>query len=189
MISVINCSPKYKSNSFNFIKRLVSKLKDNYQIIYLYHEEVTDIINKIDKSNVVVFVFPLYVDTVPSKLIKLMEQNIDFKNKYVYSISNCGFLEKMNNDIAIKIIHNWCLHCNGTFMGFFKIGAGEVIGNDNFLSHFLAPLYKTKMILFSKRINKLRKVNLSTQIILPKRMFCYFANKGFKKTIAKYSKT
>lgn len=189
MISVINCSPKYKSNSSNFIKRLVPKLRNNYQIIYLYHEEINDIINKIDKSNVIVFVFPLYVDTVPSRLIRLMEQNINFKNKYVYSISNCGFLEKINNDIAIKIIQNWCLHCNGIFMGSFKIGAGEVIGNDNFLSHLLSPLYKIKMTIFSKRINKIKKVNLSTQIILPKRMFCYCANKGFKKTIAKYSKT
>lgn len=188
MISVINCSPKYKSNSSSFIKRLVSKLKDNYQIIHLYHEEIKDVINKIDKSNVIVFVFPLYVDTVPSRLVRLMEQNIDFHNKYIYSISNCGFLEKINNDVAIKIIENWCLHCNGNFMGSFKIGAGEVIGNDNFLSHILSPLYKVKMMLFSKRINKLRKVTLSTQIILSKRMFCYFANKGFKKTIAKYNK-
>lgn len=183
MISVINCSPKYKSNSYNFIKRLGSKLKDNYQIIHLYREEVDNVISKIEKSDVLVFVFPLYVDTVPSRLIKLMEQNMDFKNKYIYCLVNCGFLEPINNDIAIRIINNWCLHCNGHFMGSFKIGAGEVIGKDNFLFSLLAPLYRIKMFLFSKKINKREKVDLSTTIILSKRLFCYCANKGFKKRV------
>lgn len=189
MISVINCSPKHKSNSLNFIKILTKKLKNNYEVINLYHEEIKDVNNKIEKSSVIIFVFPLYVDTPPSRLIKLMEESTNFHNKKIYCLCNCGFLESINNEIATKIIGNWCLHCNGEFMGSFKIGAGEVIGNNNFLTHILSPMFKIKISIFTKKINHLKKVNLSTKIILSKRLFCYCANKGFKGKLAKYNKT
>lgn len=183
MISIIDCSPKLKSNSSYFIRKISKRLDDCYKTFKLYSNNIDLLIENISKTNTIIFVFPLYVDAPPSKLISLMEKYNDFKYKKIYVISNCGFLEPKHNDSATKIIENWCLNNKGIFMGSLKIGAGEVIGNNkNFL---LSPLFNIKIKKFAKRINQKRKVNLSCSICLTKKMFCYFANKGFKNKIHK----
>lgn len=183
MISIVDCSPRLKSNSSFFIGKISNNLNDCYKIFKLYSNNIDFLIQNISKTNTIIFVFPLYVDAIPSKLVLLMEKYNDFKYKKIYVISNCGFLEVKHNDIAIKIIENWCLNNKGIFMGSLKIGAGEVLGNNkNFL---LSPLFNMKIKKFTKRVNQKRKVNLSCSICLTKKMFCYFANRGFNKRIYK----
>ncbi len=83
---------------------------------------------------------------------------------------------------------NWCKKTNGLFMGSLKIGAGEVLGHKNILSSILSPLFKHKINKFAKYINKNKKINLKTSLIISKKMFCRCANLSFKKQLDKYSK-
>lgn len=183
MINIINCSPKINSNSAYFINKIIKKLKMKHIVSKIYFETENDIFEKINKCNIVILVFPLYVDSPPSRLISIMEkyQNLNFKKIYV--VCNCGFLESKHNDVAINIIKNWCFNNKGIFMGDFKIGAGEVIGKNNIISLLLSPLFNLKMCFFANSINKNKKIKLKTTILLPKKLFCYFANKNFIKKI------
>lgn len=181
MISIINASPRVNSNSSYFINLITKKLNDNYRINRIYRDKIEDVIKNINDSDIIVLVFPLYVDAPPSKLLELIEQYDCNKNLYV--VSNCGFLESKQNNVATKIIKNWS---KSYFMGSFKTGAGEVLGHDNIISKILSPFFKYKVYKFVKSINKGKKVNLSASLILPKKMFCLCANHSFKKQIDRY---
>lgn len=181
MISIINGSPRINSNSSYFIDIIIKNLNDSYTINRIYREKTEDVIQNMEKSDVIILVFPLYVDAPPSKLLELMEQ-YECK-KRVYAVSNCGFLESKQNNVAIDIIKNWS---NDYFMGSFKIGAGGVLGHDSIISKLLSPLFKYKFHKFTKYINHSKKINLSASLILSKKMFCFCANHFFKKEINKY---
>lgn len=178
MISIIDGSPKKTSNSSYFLSLLTKNLKDDYIVHKLYHEKLDDIINNIKKADTLVIAFPLYVDAPPSKLLELMEKYPNDKNLYI--ICNCGFLEVKHNDIAVKIIETWSHH---HLLGTFKIGAGEVLGNNHLLGKILSPFFRYKMFRFSHAINKHQSISFSSSLLLTKKMYMFFANKSFKKRL------
>lgn len=188
MINIINCSPKVDSNTSYFINKVTKKLQNKYIISKIYFESENEILEKIEKCNILLLVFPLYVDAPPSKLINLIEKYDNLKFKKIYAICNCGFLESKHNDIAIKIIENWCFNSKGIFMGSFKIGAGEVIRNGNILSKIISPLFNFKINKFTKKINQNKKINIKSTIILSKSLYCYFGNKNWNKKLEKCKK-
>ena len=77
MLTIINCSPKYKSNSKNFIDKIINNIDDSFSIFNVYKDNFDTIINFINKSDKILFVYPLYVDTLPSKLIEFFEYLIN----------------------------------------------------------------------------------------------------------------
>ncbi len=99
-ITVINGSPKaVKSNSEILGNYLSSLLKENeikkyYSISFKLNDKIK---NEIYNSDVLIFLFPLYVDGIPSNLLKLL---VEFEKKKViksgnkiYCIVNNGFYE------------------------------------------------------------------------------------------------
>lgn len=62
-----------------------------------------------------VFAFPLYVDGIPSHLLRCLSQMDDYlkplqvnKQMQVYAIVNCGFYEGLHNKLALDMMRNWC---------------------------------------------------------------------------------
>ena len=65
----INCSPKTLNSNSAYFTNLIKNKDDD--ILYLYKEKLSlDRLNKYDK---IILVFPLYVDTFPYKLSELFE--------------------------------------------------------------------------------------------------------------------
>lgn len=81
-----------------------------------------------------VFAFPLYIDAVPSHLLRMLISLEEYmiagpqKETCVYVIVNNGFYEGKQNHIAIKIIQNWCIKCGINFGQGIGQGAGEMMG-------------------------------------------------------------
>lgn len=137
-IALINGSPKFKSSaSGNILELLKSKLQDK-NIIEEYLFRTTEISNddleQISKCNVIVFAFPLYVDGIPSQLLRCLYQmekylssNIS-KEIYVYTIVNIGFYEGKQAAIAIEMMKNWTEKAN------IKWGQGIGIGGGGMMS-------------------------------------------------------
>ncbi len=77
-----------------------------------------------------VFAFPLYVDGIPSHLVRVLcelEQNhVGNENTYIYGIVNAGFYEGRQCRNALSILQNWCSKANlvwGMGIGFGGGGA------------------------------------------------------------------
>ena len=133
-ISVINGSPKaIKSNSEIFGNYLSSLLKENeikkyYSISFRLNDENK---NEIYNSDVLIFLFPLYVDGIPSNLLKLF---VEFEKEKVvnpatrvYCIVNNGFYEGKQNRLAILQMKNWCEKVKADWGQGIGVGAGELL--------------------------------------------------------------
>ena len=133
-ISIINGSPKaIKSNSEILGNYLSSLLKENeikkyYSISFRLNDENK---NEIYNSDVLIFLFPLYVDGIPSNLLKLF---VEFEKEKVvnpatrvYCIVNNGFYEGKQNRLAILQIKNWCEKVNARWGQGIGVGAGELL--------------------------------------------------------------
>ena len=133
-ISIINGSPKaIKSNSEILGNYLSSLLKENeikkyYSISFRLNDENK---NEIYNSDVLIFLFPLYVDGIPSNLLKLF---VEFEKEKVvnpatrvYCIVNNGFYEGKQNRLAILQMKNWCEKVNARWGQGIGVGAGELL--------------------------------------------------------------
>ena len=133
-ISVINGSPKaIKSNSEIFGNYLSSLLKENeikkyYSISFRLNDENK---NEIYNSDVLIFLFPLHVDGIPSNLLKLLvkfeEEKIIKSETKIYCIVNNGFYEGKQNRLAILQIKNWCEKVKADWGQGIGVGAGELL--------------------------------------------------------------
>ena len=133
-ISIINGSPKVgKSNSEILGNYILPLLKDNeikkyYSISFRLNDENK---NEIYNSNVLIFLFPLYVDGIPSNLLKLF---VEFEKEKVvnpatrvYCIVNNGFYEGKQNRLAILQMKNWCEKVKANWGQGIGVGAGELL--------------------------------------------------------------
>lgn len=137
-IALINGSPKFKNSaSENILNSLKLKLQD-INIIEEYLFRTTEISNddleQISKCNVIVFAFPLYVDGIPSHLIRCLYQlekylSSNTNNEInVFTIVNIGFYEGKQAAIAIEMMKNWTEKAN------VKWGQGIGIGGGGMMS-------------------------------------------------------
>lgn len=133
-ICIINGSPKEsKSTSELLIGYLMPFIKGNE--IITYNVCKTDFsktqFSQIQSSEVLIFAFPLYIDSINSLLLRfLIElQKREFRNKNinVYCIINNGFYEGRQDHVAADIMQNWCKAAGLTYGQTLGIGAGEML--------------------------------------------------------------
>ena len=133
-IIIINGSPKtIKSNSEILGNYLFPLLKENnikkYYSIYFQLNGKTK--NEIYNSDVLIFIFPLYVDGIPSNLLKLLvkfeKENVVRPKTKIYCIVNNGFYEGKQNFLALLHMKNWCKKVNAKWGQGIGIGSGELL--------------------------------------------------------------
>ncbi|NBH15134.1 hypothetical protein D3Z36_13345 [Lachnospiraceae bacterium] len=133
-ISIINGSPKPgKSTTELMIEYLIPFISDNRVSVYHINRTNWDKIQfaEIGSCDVLIFAFPLYVDSIPahmlSFLIELEKQKHLFRKKMIYCIINNGFYEGQQNHIALDQMKNWCSAMGLTWGQGIGIGAGEML--------------------------------------------------------------
>jgi hypothetical protein len=185
MHTIINGSPKVINSNSSYFINIITKKLDKYNIFELKNKDYNNIINSINKSDIIILVFPLYVDSPTSITISFLDYIIDnqisLKNKNIYTIINCGFREGEQNITAINIIKRWCEKVNAIYCSSILIGAGEIVGKKKYK---LISLKANKMInKFAKIIEKKQKHTdiITTMDLLNNKMYCYLANKSWRK--------
>jgi multimeric flavodoxin WrbA len=137
-IVIINGSQKSgESNTGIILNELNRHIKNDHEIInYVLGTKnfLPEIYKEIITSDVIVLAFPLYIDSIPSNVLKMLIELGDYARKenvkdiVIYAIINNGFYEGKQTHIAFEIIQNWC-KCTGVkFGGGIGQGAGEMIG-------------------------------------------------------------
>lgn len=136
-IAMISGSPKPgKSNSDWFLEQLEGQFTETHEVMYFNPAKNPAVdIKALLEADVIVVSFPLYVDSVPAHLFRMMADVEQYthhsqaKDIYVYAISNNGFFEGKQNYIALDIVRNWCFSTGFTYGQGIGQGAGEMIGS------------------------------------------------------------
>ncbi|MGL4948943.1 MAG: hypothetical protein ACRC5M_01050 [Anaeroplasmataceae bacterium] len=132
---ILCCSPRVRFSTsfyialiykfFSFRKTKIIRFKQVKDLEY-----VKTIISDYDK---IIFTSPVYVDTIPSTTLRLLESFKTFMIKSelsldIYSILNCGFYEPQHCDLAINTFKIWSDNSSQKFKGALGIGTGVMFG-------------------------------------------------------------
>ncbi len=107
-----------------------------------------NLLSSVNRSDIIVFIFPLYWDSQPSLVIKTMElialyrKSIENPKKHqLIGISNSGFPETHHNDTVLAICRRFAKETGMEWIGGMGISGGEALG---FMSEALGnkPLEK-----------------------------------------------
>jgi multimeric flavodoxin WrbA len=157
-------------------------------------EKKKEFLQLIENNDLIILSFPLYVDSLPSPVIRLMEylsQNlqkgeIDLINKKgLVAISNCGFPESDQITTAMKICELFAQDVGFRWLGGIKVGGGESI-------HGRPLKERGKMVQniiegFDRVVDNIRRgeeiskeaIDLISKLMIPKKMYKIFGNMGW----------
>lgn len=131
---LLNCSIRgAKANSEKFLRIVEEKLgsgQDHFRLAEHQHdpERLTEEVLKAEK---IVLAMPLYVDGLPSSVIRFLEQLEDKgrgRKRKVYVLANLGLYESAQLRNLLSMIRYWCNKNEYEYCGAVCIGAGELIG-------------------------------------------------------------
>ena len=119
-------------NSAKLARTLSSRLKSDTEIIDLktYLNDKDSLINILDGSRAIVLCVPLYVDGLPSQVIKLMErmERSSMGSKQIYLLANMGLYESSQLDNLFGAVKQWCAKSGHEYCGGLGVSAGELMG-------------------------------------------------------------
>lgn len=141
-IALINASPKHKNSASGVILEELKELLAEHTVTeYGLHapylpESVRP--EELARQDALVFVFPLYVDGIPSHFLRHLVRLEGFFRESgarpaVYAAVNCGFYEGRQNRLALEMMECWCGKAG------LKWGRGVGIGAGGILSGGVPP--------------------------------------------------
>ena len=131
---LINCSPKRKLSVSGFLMRCAGILIRGKKE-YLQLRTPADrpaILQALKTAGKVIFVTPLYVDSVPSHMLPFMREMEAFCRENglrlkVYVIANNGFIEGKQNEPLMQVMENFCVRSGLDWCGGIGIGGGVML--------------------------------------------------------------
>lgn len=131
---LINCSPKKRfcaSAYFLSLQRLfVSGEKVNEKL--RTPSDHARILEQLRDARAVVFCLPLYVDGVPSHVLRFLEEMEPFCRENglkinVYCVANNGFIEGKQNEPLMQVFEHFCTRAGLLWGGGVGIGGGVML--------------------------------------------------------------
>lgn len=131
---LINCSPKRKLSVSGFLMKCAGTLiRGKKQYFHLRTPaDHPSILQALKDAGKVVFVTPLYVDSVPSHILPFMREMEAFCREHglrlkVYVIANNGFIEGKQNEPLMQVMENFCARSGLEWCGGIGIGGGVML--------------------------------------------------------------
>jgi hypothetical protein len=207
----VNGSPRGKESVSQYfigeIMKLINKEKVNIDEIALKacfnKGNLEEYFEKLAAGDILVWIFPLYVDSIPSNMLDFLEQfeeyirknmssNIMQKSQFpqVYALINCGFIEGEQCKIAARIMANFCDKVGFKWKFAIGIGAGEFMRGSKDMpidSKMKKSIYDSLCILKNhiEEENFSCRNSLFTSPKMPKKVFTFMADKGWIKMAKK----
>lgn len=132
---ILNASPKKKGGASRYFGKLLKAALlgcDVTSVDVRSENDYQKAISLLQDIDVLVISAPLYNDAIPSHFVPFLseveqlnkEKNMHFK---VYTISNSGFVEGIQNKTHLKMYEAWCKRANLCFCGGLGIGGGVML--------------------------------------------------------------
>ena len=131
---LINCSPKKRfcaSSYFLSLQRLFVRGEKVCEKLRAPSDHAR-ILEQIRDADAVVFCLPLYVDGVPSHVLRFMERMEAYCRERdlhprVYCVANNGFIEGRQNEPLMQVFEHFCARAGLTWGGGTGIGGGVML--------------------------------------------------------------
>ena len=139
-VTFLMCSPRgEKSASYSlgsYTTNLLEEKGISQKSFRTYHtlkdeKKIDEMVESINESDIIILSSPLYIDQAPYMTIKLMdliteknnEGKLSKKDRFLFAISNAGYLEYYHNNIALKIYEQFAEKNGFIWAGGLPIGA------------------------------------------------------------------
>lgn len=130
----INGSPKKKGSISRFLMKMAASLTSGEKV-FLQVRTAADrekALESLQGADAVVFSLPLYVDGIPSHLLRFLEVmearcRAEKLTPRVYALSNSGFIEGRQNQPLMQVLENFCERSGLGWMGGVGIGGGVML--------------------------------------------------------------
>ena len=151
---LINCSPKRKLSVSGFLMKCAGVMIRGKKE-YLHLRTPADypaILEALKDAGKVVFVTPLYVDSVPSHMLPFMREMEAFCRENglklkVYVIANNGFIEGKQNEPLMQVVENFCTRSGLEWCGGIGIGGGVMLNVERIMITVMFGLMILNMLL------------------------------------------
>ena len=133
---IVTLSPRKSFSTSMYFSKVLKFFSTKGQVSILEvktQKQFLELEHLLPEVDNLVFATPVYVDTIPSTVLERLKQIENFvKNRdislNVYSLTNCGFYEGEQCQLAINTFKLWCDKCGFTFKGGLGVGAGVMVG-------------------------------------------------------------
>lgn len=171
-----------------FIHRLVNR-----------EEKIQNLFEMIDRADLIILSFPLYVDSLPAPVIKAMElikkerdQLVSKNPKNFIAISQNGFPEGYQNKIALQICRIFAKECGFIWKGGLALGQGGSIGGFPLLErggmvrNIVKGLNITAQAMVEDKEIPQEAVDLFSKKFIPNSLYNLVVNLGWRRQARKY---
>jgi len=201
-VTLLVGSPRKEKSASEALGLYLCKHLDPVQFVYqkMY---LRDQVYKKDKdrewvqdilqSNLIILASPLYVDSLPSFVIKTLEliyQQVKKENRgkeiKFLAIINSGFPESSQNQIALDICRHFTQKADMVWLGGLALGSGMFLGGKDigkmgwFVRNIKKSLDETAVALNQGMPIPESAIALMQKAIFGKKIFQWLANLGFK---------
>lgn len=120
------------ANSLRFLNYVADYLDEEYETINLssYISKQEELVQRLLSAKTIVLGIPLYVDGIPSHVLRIMEEMEGYeasKEKKIYVVSSMGMYESSQIKNLLSMIKTWCCACGYIYGGGIAIGAGGMM--------------------------------------------------------------
>lgn len=190
-VVMINGSPKAKNSNSGYLLELLCRrlpkewAYNEYKIIK--PKDYDAALSAALDCDLLVFSFPLYVDSLPSHLLRLLT-NLEkaFNNAApakpvkVYAVINCGFFEGRQNHVAVEIMQNWAVKAGLSWGQALMAGGGEMLGGTKAVPMGYGPnknIARALKILAANIMQGGSAENVCINPSFPRFLFVFMANR------------
>ena len=130
----INCSPKKRFSASEYLLFLQRVLVGGKQAVETLRAPADHarILEQLRDAQAVVFCLPLYVDGVPSHVLRFLEEMEAFCGRNalrlsLYCVANNGYIEGRQNEPLMQVFEHFCTRAGLTWGGGVGIGGGVML--------------------------------------------------------------
>ena len=193
---LLNGSMRNKNgNSAKLAKQLAARLDKEVEFVDLkdWMKDLSGLVKKLEAAPAIVFCTPLYVDGLPSQVIRLMEkfqQEYIGSGKKIYVLANMGLYESSQLVNLFSAVTQWSRKMGFEYCGGLGVSAGELLGGLMEMIPFgRGPIKRTSegMDLLARAINSESKTYdiYAEPKGFPKWLFIQIANVNWDRTAKK----
>jgi hypothetical protein len=97
-------------------------------------DKMRSVLGKMDNSDLIILSFPLYVDSLPSPMIRFLEMVNDHRkgvkgtDQRMMAVCQSGFPESHHNDCALRMCSVFARDAGFQWLGGLSVGGGGAIG-------------------------------------------------------------
>lgn len=193
---LLNGSMRNTTGNSAKIARLLRKLMTKEaEIIDLkpYLNDLPALVQELETAETIILCLPLYVDGLPSQVIRLMEtfeKDYTGGSKRIYVSANMGLYESSQLTNLFNAVRQWCSVMGFAYCGGLGVSAGELLGVlMDFLPAWLGPSSKAYQGM-KKLVTAVEQGETVTDIyaepfMFPRSLYIRIANTNWNRTAKK----